>query len=216
MNQKIKYRILGISVIIGLIIIFLPFFQTRETLPTDTALVKAPPFPTSSPIQIASSNSSSQPIVAQQDKKIFITPSDTDDMKQLSENNPVSSQKTLGTSATAPPLTPPIAHSMSAEKSGSAQIAALFANDISDLKNEAWAVQIGSFKNKANALRLVDQLRADGYRAFIQQVSSAFGQNIRVLIGPESKRDAAYALASRLKSDLHIHGIVVSYKPLTL
>src|SRR5579872_7488431 len=45
-------------------------------------------------------------------------------------------------------------------------------NGLANLKNPAWVIQMGSFKNKANALRLVNQLRANGYRAFIQQVST--------------------------------------------
>lgn len=84
------------------------------------------------------------------------------------------------------------------------------------IKNAAWVVQIGSFKNKSNALRLVNQLRANGYRAFIQQISTAFGENTRVFVGPEVKRINARALADRLETNMHIRGIVISYKPLTL
>lgn len=80
------------------------------------------------------------------------------------------------------------------------------------LKNAVWVIQMGSFKNKANALRLVNQLRASGYKAFIQQVAA----NTRVFVGPESKQTSARALASQLEANLHIHGIVISYKPLAL
>lgn len=89
-------------------------------------------------------------------------------------------------------------------------------NGLIELKNPVWVIQIGSFKNKANALRLVNQLRANGYRAFIQQVSNTFGENTRVFVGPESKHNSARALATRLESDMHIRGIVISYKPLAL
>lgn len=87
---------------------------------------------------------------------------------------------------------------------------------LAELKNAAWVIQIGSFKNKANALRLVNQLRANGYRAFIQQISTALGENTRVFIGPEMERTHARALANRLESEMHIRGIIISYKPLTL
>lgn len=89
-------------------------------------------------------------------------------------------------------------------------------NGLIELKNPVWVIQIGSFKNKANALRLVNQLRANGYRAFIQQVSNTFGENTRVFVGPESKHNSARALATQLESDMHIRGIVISYKPLAL
>jgi len=84
------------------------------------------------------------------------------------------------------------------------------------LKSAVWVIQIGSFKNKANALRVVNQLRANGYRAFIQQISTALGDHTRVFVGPENKRTSARALADRLRSEMHIQGIVISYKPLTL
>lgn len=81
---------------------------------------------------------------------------------------------------------------------------------------DAWVVQMGSFKNKTNALRLVNQLRANGYRAFIQEISTAFGDNTRVFVGPENKRTEAHALALRLENHLHMRGIVINYQPLTL
>lgn len=80
------------------------------------------------------------------------------------------------------------------------------------LKSAVWVIQLGSFKNKTNALRLVNQLRASGYRAFIQQADA----NTRVFVGPENKQNAARTLADQLENDLHLKGIVISYKPLTL
>lgn len=84
------------------------------------------------------------------------------------------------------------------------------------LKSAVWVIQVGSFKNKANALRVANQLRENGYRAFIQQISTAMGENTRVFVGPEIKRTTARELADRLQKEMHIQGIVISYKPLTL
>jgi DedD protein len=89
-------------------------------------------------------------------------------------------------------------------------------NGLFDLSKAAWVIQIGSFKNKANALHLVNQLRANGYRAFIQKISTAFGDNTRVFVGPENKIMAANVLANRLENEMHVKGIVISYQPLTL
>lgn len=89
-------------------------------------------------------------------------------------------------------------------------------NGLLKLNSAVWVIQIGSFKNKTNALRIVNQLRANGYRAFIQQISTALGDNTRVFVGPEHKRSTARALADRLHSEMHIQAIVISYKPLTL
>jgi DedD protein len=84
------------------------------------------------------------------------------------------------------------------------------------LKSAVWVIQIGNFKNKTNALKMVNELRSNGYRAFIQQFSSAFGEHTSVFVGPENNPSAARTLADRLKNEMHIQGMVISYKPLTL
>jgi len=93
---------------------------------------------------------------------------------------------------------------------------ALNDNGLVSIKSSAWVVQIGSFKNKSNALRLVNKLRMNGYHAFMQHVAMTSGENTRVFVGPENQHARAQTLANRLESDMHIKTIVISYKPLTL
>lgn len=79
-----------------------------------------------------------------------------------------------------------------------------------------WAVEVGNFTDKTNALRLVNLLRTSGYRAFTQRSSTHFGDTIRVFIGPEAQQTTALLLAQQLSANLHIEGNVVSYKPFAL
>ncbi len=83
-------------------------------------------------------------------------------------------------------------------------------------KNIAWAIQIGGFQDKPHALHLVNQLRANGYPAFIQKITNATGEHTRVFVGPANQRAMARELANRLQNDLHIYGMIVTYQPLTL
>jgi DedD protein len=87
-------------------------------------------------------------------------------------------------------------------------------SEIELLKKSAWVVQLGSFKSKLNAERLTNALRAKGYKAFTFETKSN-GQT-RVYIGPEFKQSSATTIASRVQSDMKMHGIVLSYKPLEL
>lgn len=89
-------------------------------------------------------------------------------------------------------------------------------DEVFKISNKVWVIQIGSFKNKVNALRLVNQLRSNGYRAFIQQVATNNGHNTRVFVGPENKQQSAMKLASQLENEMHIRGIVITYQPLEL
>lgn len=89
-------------------------------------------------------------------------------------------------------------------------------NGLLKLKKAAWVIQLGSFKNKAHALRLVNKLRAEGYRAFIQHVNVASGENTRVFVGPEHQEKAARQLAGEIQTSMKLRGIVISYKPFNL
>lgn len=84
-------------------------------------------------------------------------------------------------------------------------------------KDPAWVVQMGSFKEKANATRLANKLRASGYKAFTREITSAHGSvQTRVYIGPEHKQVAALKLSSEVEQQMKIHGLVIKYKPLEL
>lgn len=89
--------------------------------------------------------------------------------------------------------------------------------NMENLKKVAWAVQLGSFKNKDNARRLADRLRVAGYKAFMHDVKSAKGSTqTRVYIGPEYKQASAAKLSMQLEQKLKMRGFIVPYKPLEL
>jgi DedD protein len=73
-----------------------------------------------------------------------------------------------------------------------------------------WAVQLGSFSNKANAEKLAADLRKQGYAAFLSQLDTDGGTLHRVRIGPQKDRDAAEAMAARLLK-VDIKGQVVPH-----
>lgn len=89
-------------------------------------------------------------------------------------------------------------------------------NGLLDLKKAAYVIQLGSFNQKTNALKLVNKLRANGYRAFIQNVQASSGSKTRVFVGPEHRQASARQVASRLAKDMNLRGIVISYQPFTL
>ncbi len=74
-----------------------------------------------------------------------------------------------------------------------------------------WAVQVGSFSNRKNALRLRDKLRAKGYAAFVEKLSTASKVVYRVRVGPEVKRNDAVALQKELQNKMKLKGLVVRH-----
>ena len=76
---------------------------------------------------------------------------------------------------------------------------------------EAWAVQVGSFSDSRNALKLRDSLRAKGYPAFVEQVKVSTGSSYRVRVGPVLARADAEAIQAKLAAKVKLSGIVVHH-----
>ncbi len=90
-----------------------------------------------------------------------------------------------------------------------AKIAALKKNKNETVKS--WAVQLGSFKTKPNALRLRDKLRGKGFPSYVEAVTHANGARYRVRVGPELKRANAIKLKKRLAKVAKLDGLIVSH-----
>ena len=77
-----------------------------------------------------------------------------------------------------------------------------------------WAVQVGSFARRENALALRARLRAEGHPAFVEPYAGEGGVRAwRVRVGPEPTRAEAEALRARLARALGLEGIVVAHEP---
>ncbi len=85
-------------------------------------------------------------------------------------------------------------------------------NKVITLKATAWIIQVGSFSNKKNAIKLQNKLRNKKFHAFVEAVKTKSELNYRVRIGPEVKKNVAQKIQKRLKKDLKINGIVMKYK----
>jgi len=74
-----------------------------------------------------------------------------------------------------------------------------------------WAVQMGSFSNKANAEHLASDLRKEGFAAFLSQLKTSSGELHRVRIGPQKDRDSAESIAAQLDRAGHKDQVVVPH-----
>jgi len=77
---------------------------------------------------------------------------------------------------------------------------------------EVWVVQLGAFKNKANAAKLIQDLRAKDFPAFTKLSKTGLEKTTRVFIGPEIDRQKAKQVAIKLEKVFGIHGMVVRHK----
>ncbi|MBA2654020.1 MAG: SPOR domain-containing protein [Gammaproteobacteria bacterium] len=76
-----------------------------------------------------------------------------------------------------------------------------------------WAVQLGSFTNKANAAKLVQQLKTKGYITYVKTTKSANNVITKVFVGLEAERHSAEIMMMKIEKSLDIHGVIVKMNP---
>ncbi|MEO6104649.1 MAG: SPOR domain-containing protein [Pseudoxanthomonas sp.] len=74
--------------------------------------------------------------------------------------------------------------------------------------NVGFAVQLGAFTQAADANALRDKLRANGFSAFVEQVSTDKGTLSRVRVGPVASRADADQLKAQISAKAGISGMV--------
>lgn len=71
----------------------------------------------------------------------------------------------------------------------------------------AWTLQLASFKDEANAKSLRKQLISEGHKVF----SRKQGDLVKVYVGPEFQKTRLEALKLKLKTDFGLNGIIVRF-----
>ena len=79
------------------------------------------------------------------------------------------------------------------------------------VNKNVWAVQVGSFANKSNALGLKDKLRKKKIHAFVERIIKNNKTVYRVRVGPEISRKKAEMLKVKLKKEFKLSGLIVKH-----
>ncbi len=75
-----------------------------------------------------------------------------------------------------------------------------------------WSLQVGSFENKNNAIRLRAGLREENYRTYILHSKTNEGETYRVFVGPSSSRESLLKMNEEIESKLKLKGRIVRYR----
>ncbi|HAG61370.1 MAG: hypothetical protein CMF55_07020 [Legionellales bacterium] len=179
MHENIKYRIIGLIVLVIIVSLGAPFvWRASETgRPPVVATIDWP----SSAVTVSPDVLSNQK-AAVNDK--------------LSSHAVLPAQPLVSSDAEDHNLTQP-------DQSGSAEAAL----------TEAWVIQLATFKQQANAERLVAQLKAQGYQAYFRQQTSQNGVTLnRVYVGPMSDRHDIDQALEALLTENGLRGIPMRAK----
>lgn len=85
---------------------------------------------------------------------------------------------------------------------------------LADVKDNAWVIRLGTFKNAANVSRLIARLRAAGYPAYSRPVKPIDGELNRVYVGPNVDKSRLEGQLGKLKRLTDLNGRVYPFNPL--
>ena len=75
----------------------------------------------------------------------------------------------------------------------------------------SWTLQVASFKEQDNAVRLRQQLRDNGNHSYILHADTSGGETYRVFVGPMIDRDALLEIATKIEVDFKLKGQLRRY-----
>lgn len=208
MDQRHKQRIIGAVVIVALAVIFLPMLLRGpvERSGLDVPM-EIPPRPEVSISEQPLQNAASQPTLDR-------IPTHVSDSHPAAGKSPSAQPPQAPVSALRkdedPDFQPPVeAHPQPEQESEQAPPRESQPSVSPELA--AFVVQVGSFRSQDNASGLRNQLRDQGFSAFVEE-SSAGGEAIyRLRVGPVIERTDAEELMHRLKQDADLDGLVMSH-----
>ena len=79
------------------------------------------------------------------------------------------------------------------------------------MANEAWVIQLGSFRHKNNVDDLVAKLKKNGYVAFTKPIKTKNGTLTKVFVGPELIKSSLEKKIPLLKQLTNVQGKVARF-----
>ncbi|GLX77438.1 cell division protein DedD [Thalassotalea insulae] len=79
--------------------------------------------------------------------------------------------------------------------------------------NQAWVIQLGSFRHKNNVDELVNKLTKAGYKAFTRPIKTKTGTLTKVFVGPELIKTSLEKKIPELKQLTQVEGKVARFSP---
>jgi len=191
MREQLRQRVVGILVLLALAAAFLPMvLDFSGEYPLDRTS-QIPPPPHIEPIAIPEPSRVEGVAPGKGDEDIF----QLDDSRKAAET-------ATGPGGDAPPAA-------SAPSNAGDAAVGLSAAGVPN----AWVLQIGSFKDKARARAITDQLLADGYKAFVRAPPPSGDGLHRVYVGPRLRKDELAKEKAAIERKYKVKPMVLSFTP---
>lgn len=199
MKESMKHRLVGAAVLVGLGIIAWPvvFDTTPVREMSQRSQLPSPP--------------AEQPFVVPEPDPVSLPPEpDSGALRDQLPDNPVVEQ---GAATADPPEVVPPEPAGEAVASATAPASVPPARTDESGLPEQWALQLGVFSDRENAMELRARAETAGFHALVQPVGSGPGRRYRVFVEPKLDRAAVQRAATTVNQKLGIKGYVTRYYP---
>lgn len=202
-ENTFKHRIVGAIVLVTMGVIFIPMLLSghRDDVFHDENVIPAKPTVLESMKVYELEN----PIPEPSQQPVKRTPVDKQSIQSKkasqSDKEPKGANKPDKKAADTPTKNYPVAKAAHVEPQ----------KPVTQPVEKAWAVQVGSFGKRENAMRLRDKLRSKGYPAFVEKITTKNQSVYRVRIGPEVRREKAEKIQKDVNRKLGLKSFVVAH-----
>jgi len=220
LSTPFQNRLVGTIIVAAAIIIFLPDVLDGEKKSNQTdfdAIPKAPTFTgkmTKKTFPEEDLVLKEKPIVFNEQAKdeLLLTKNETSIKKLEKEVSNIDGEKTKVTPATkAKTIDSNIV--LKAKNNSAIEKPVLGQQPAKAIRKEAWAIQLGSFKNKSNVAELVNKLKDNGYTVFTKPIQTKKGTLTKVFVGPELIKASLTKKLPALKKLTNVQGKVARFYP---
>jgi DedD protein len=202
MDRRVKERLVGASILVVLVVLIVPELLSGPPAPAPTHAGAGLPVSAPEPVRnvtvdLATSKAPTPEQAAEAPASSAEQPQPqprSADTASAVEGADLSTGD--GAPSAAPPPRTPSADSV--ETTVPAPISVPVAKPAA--AGRTWAVQLGSFASRANADKLVHQLKSRGFSVYVAQGGSGPSLRYRVRIGPMADRGAAAQTIAKLKT----------------
>ena len=199
MDQNTKQRLVGITVIFALAVIFLPMILDGSGVRKDTLEVVIPPQP------VVKFNPEFEQKIVELHAKVKDLPSlEPQFVDERSSNN----ENKLERKTQADDEKDAVPDQSQRLGSEIAQPEAV----VAPVGGDTWVLQVGSFKDRATALSQRDKLRKSNIAAvFIEKFNIDKETVYRVRLGPFLNRDQSKIALNKIKAKYNVDGLIMKY-----
>lgn len=201
MDEHLKQRLVGATVLIALAVIFLPsFFQRDQRVDIDTRS-QIPVAPSIEPIIINKPSKPNHTIVPKASELFQPAPPSAEKNR---EKKPTNLKKLAATDKKTPP-----------PKQAKAKTPKVDAKLNTKGVPLGWVLQVASFKSKGSAEKFVKTLIQGNDQAYLRRVKTSQGQFYRVYLGPLIDKNQALAKQKTIDKKHKVKSQLLRFNPIS-